>query len=91
MEAADVQAQISDLLARMLGAAVQPDQPLMEAGLDSLGAVELRTSLSAKFGVDLPATLVFDYPSVAALTGFLAPAVGSRAVHSPLDDAGWQG
>jgi hypothetical protein len=45
----------------------------MEAGLDSLGAVELRNALGAKFGADLPATLTFDYPSISALAGFLAP------------------
>ncbi len=56
----------------MLGRAVDPHQPLMEAGLDSLGAVELRTALGASFGAELPATVTFDHPSIAALASFLA-------------------
>ena len=36
------------------------------------GAVELKNAVSAKFGVELPATVTFDYPSTAALAGFLA-------------------
>ena len=47
---------------------VLPDQPLMEAGLDSIGAVELRNAVGAKFGVDLPATVTFDHPTPQALT-----------------------
>lgn len=43
----------------------------MDAGLDSLGAVELRSALADRFAVDLPATLVFDYPTAAALIQFL--------------------
>jgi len=44
----------------------------LQAGLDSLGSVELRNALSARFSLEFPATAVFDYPSVAALAGFIA-------------------
>lgn len=46
------------------GTDVAPDEPLMSAGLDSLGAVELRNGVSAKFGVTLPATVAFDHPTL---------------------------
>lgn len=41
------------------------------AGLDSLGAVELRNSLEGSLHMQLPGTLVFDYPSTAALVDYL--------------------
>jgi len=46
--------------------------PLMDAGMDSLMAVELRNSLSAALGKDLPATAVFEYPTIEALARYLA-------------------
>jgi NADPH:quinone reductase-like Zn-dependent oxidoreductase/SAM-dependent methyltransferase/acyl carrier protein len=57
--------------------ALDPKQPLSELGLDSLMAVELRSLLSAELGLSrsLPATLVFDYPTIAALTQYLADEV----------------
>lgn len=49
-------------------------QPLQELGLDSLMAIELRNLLGTglKLKGALPATLVFKYPTVETLTGFLA-------------------
>jgi aryl carrier-like protein len=44
----------------------------LQAGLDSLSAVDLRNSLSSAFSTDaLPATLAFDHPTVAALVQLL--------------------
>jgi len=58
----------------VLGAEVAAAQPLAEAGLDSLGAVELRGALGARFGAVLPATVAFDYSTPAALAEFLSGA-----------------
>lgn len=42
-------------------------QPFMEAGLDSLGGIEFRASLMDVFAIDLPATVVFDHPTITSI------------------------
>ena len=63
--------ELQRLVSGLVGASVPADQPLMEAGLDSIGAVELRNAVSASFGVDLPATVTFDHPTTAALAQYI--------------------
>ncbi len=58
------------------------DQPLMEQGLDSLMAVDIRNRLNRELSQSLPASLLFNYPTVQALAGYLL----SLADHSA-DDA----
>ena len=45
-------------------------------GLDSLLAVELRNAIGDVTGRQLPATLLFDYPTLEALSDFLLAELG---------------
>lgn len=45
---------VGSVVSSLLGMSVAADAPLMAAGLDSLGAVELRSSLEGRLGLKLP-------------------------------------
>lgn len=51
--------------------AVEPTAEFVSLGLDSLMALEVKTSLEAVFRTALPASLTFDYPSVTLLAEFI--------------------
>ncbi len=69
---------VRDQVAKNLGIddsqAIDCCQVLSELGVDSLMAVELRTRLGSGLGLkhSLPATLLFDYPTIEAVAHFLA-------------------
>ena len=78
-----VKSVIMSTVTRLLGSdSLGDDEPLMAAGLDSLGATELVQSLQTAFDIELPATAVFDYPTVAALAGFISQH-GMQGVEQP--------
>lgn len=85
---ADVQRKLLDIATELLGAEIAEDEPLMAAGLDSIGAVELRNAVATAFAVELPATVAFDYPTVSAMAGFVAAGSQVSEAESPawIDD-----
>ncbi len=50
-------------------------QPLNELGLNSLMALELRNALNLSLGRPLPATVLFDHPTIEGLSNYLADEV----------------
>ena len=69
-----VRQQVARILSLEDEQMVLDQKPLNEMGLDSLMAVELRNLLGEglKLKQPLPATLVFNYPTVAAISKYLA-------------------
>ncbi|MBF0153073.1 MAG: SDR family NAD(P)-dependent oxidoreductase [Magnetococcales bacterium] len=50
---------------------VLPNVQLFDLGINSLTAVELKNNLEAEVGISLGSSLVFNYPTIDALAGFL--------------------
>ncbi|AGP60412.1 hypothetical protein M271_45225 [Streptomyces rapamycinicus NRRL 5491] len=62
-----VRAQVAAVLGHAKPASVDPSRTFQEVGFDSLTAVELRNRLATSTGVPFPASVIFDYPTPAAL------------------------
>ncbi|MGW4234047.1 type I polyketide synthase [Streptomyces sp. NPDC004980] len=80
-----VRTEASAVLGHPTPDAVTPERAFVEAGLDSLSAVELRGRLAATTGLPLGGALTIRYPSPVALAGHLVELLHERKL--PADPA----
>nr|WP_275581078.1 type I polyketide synthase [Natronosporangium hydrolyticum] len=79
-----IQAEAAQVLGHRDPSAVDLGRGFLDLGFDSLTALELRNRLASVTGEPMPATLIFDHPSVETLATWLE----SRLFADPADNAG---
>jgi NADP-dependent 3-hydroxy acid dehydrogenase YdfG/acyl carrier protein len=66
-----VRTQVATVLAHSSAQSIAAERPFKELGFDSLAAIQFRNRLNAATGMRLPLTIVFDYPTAAAVAEHL--------------------
>lgn len=71
-----LQAETAKVLGMNRPEEVDPDRPLMELGMDSMIALELKNHLQQSSGVTLPGNFLFGYPTIGRAAVYLNATVG---------------
>lgn len=78
-----VQEQVAKVL-QVASSRIELERPLGSMGFDSIMNLELRKRLETSFGLTLPATLMWNYPTVLAIAAHLAEQLGLTRAPSRL-------
>jgi polyketide synthase 5 len=71
---------LSEQIGLLLRRSVDPDRPLSEYGLDSLGTLELRTRVESETGIRISAQNIIDHSTVRALSQYLADELAASQI-----------
>jgi len=77
---ADIPKIVRKTVKTLLGTEVPDDAPLMGAGLDSIAAVELISTLSQDLNIEIEPTALFDYPTIGSLAKYFTGMETAEAV-----------
>jgi len=66
---------VAEQLSLILRRSVDPDRPISEYGLDSLGNLELRTHIESQTGIRITAKTIVTYNTARALADHLTEAL----------------
>lgn len=79
----------AEVAKELVGSQINPNASLMDAGIDSSLSVQFAERLSESLGVELPATLAFDHPTLDAIAAYAATLTGDdSAAHGATQTAG---
>ena len=85
--AGHITALASGVIGLRAGETLDPDAGFFQLGMDSLMSVTLQRRLSADLGIALPAALIYEYPTIASLTGALCERMGLATTSDSAADA----
>ena len=74
-QAAEIKAWLTERVAHYLERPVDEvdeNQPLAEAGISSVSAMELVGEVEDRFEINVDPTMVFDYPTVTEIAAFIS-------------------
>ncbi len=75
-----IREMVAEILGLPRGTPIADDERIFELGINSVSAVQLRQQLAEASGLDLPATIAFDFPEIAKLAQHI------RALQDPSKD-----